>query len=92
MIPVEIERAARGAATLQIAVKGWWEHAEAVELPPAAHDADVLIEGAGLSDLSVEVLWPRPPIVFVGGHFENSVRPPLREIAARGDWTPWQAL
>jgi hypothetical protein len=72
-------------------VDGWWEYASAVQLP-AMTEVDRLLEGRSERELAVEVLWSGPPIVFVGARFGSGSRPPLREIAARGDWTPSQAL
>jgi hypothetical protein len=89
---VEIERAARGAPLLQVAVDGWWERAVAVQLPAAAKQTDRLLEALSAGDAAVEVLWSGPPIVFVGARFGSVGRPPLREIAARADWTPSGAL
>jgi hypothetical protein len=74
---VDIERDVRGAPLLQVAVDGWWEDAATVELP-AVEEAGRLLEGLSGSDVAVEVLWPGPPIVFVGARFGSVRRPPLR--------------
>lgn len=46
---------------------------------------------AAAGERAVEVLWPGPPVVFVGARFRGE-RPPLAELGARADWTPATAL
>jgi hypothetical protein len=84
--------AARGAPLLQVAVDGWWERAIGLWLPTTTREAAGLLLTAGARELGVEVLWPGPPIVFVGACFAASDRPPVCEIAMRHEWTPTQAL
>jgi hypothetical protein len=87
----EVEHAASGVPVLQVAVDGWWERAASAALPGSAEDVERLLEAAGTGEAAVEVLWPGPPVVFVGARFARG-RPPLRELAARADWSPSQAL
>jgi hypothetical protein len=88
----KLERRARGAPLLQVAFDGWWERAAVAALPAAPEEADRLLERSGADDVAVEVLWPGPPVVFVGARFDRADRPPLRELAGRADWTPSRAL
>jgi len=88
----ELERRARGAPLLQVAFDGWWERAASVAPPTSPSEADRLLERPEADDVAVEVLWPGPPVVFVGARFARADRPPLRELAARADWTPSRAL
>jgi len=88
----ELERRARGAPLLQVAFDGWWEHAAAAALPTSPEEADRLLGSPGRDDVAVEVLRPGPPVVFVGARFGGADGPPLRQLAARADWTPTRAL
>ena len=88
----EIDRAARGTPQLQVAAEGWWEHATAAPLPLTPGGVDGLLDAFGATEVGVEVLWSGPPAVFVGARVGRVDRPLLREIAARWDWTPSQAL
>lgn len=88
MVPPEVERAASGQPILQIAVDGWWERANTIPLP---FEDVTLAAGDAAGECAVEVLWPGPPVVFVGARFRGE-RPPLAALGARGDWTPATAL
>jgi hypothetical protein len=91
----EIDRAADGAPLLQVAVDGWWEQAAKVELPTLANVAGRLLEGLpSTGDIAVEMLWPGPPIVFVGARLPSiSVASALLDEVAGGDgWVPTLAL
>jgi hypothetical protein len=63
------------------------------QLPVPASDVDELIEHVIPStDLAVEVLWPGPPIVFVGARVDRTDEPTLRQIATSGGGPPSRVL
>ena len=86
-----IERAANGVPQLQIAVDGWWERAIRIRLPADGKVVDQLLHAAGTGDVAAEVVWEGSPIVFVGARSIGGGPLPLRAIAARADWTPFEA-
>jgi hypothetical protein len=92
VILAEIERATRGPPLLQVAVEGRGDRAVVVRLPLPVKEADKLLEGLGTNDLAVDVLWSRPPIVFVGARNVDRWLVAPGEIAGRGEWTPSEAL
>jgi hypothetical protein len=53
---------------------------------------DELLAAVRETNVAVEVLWPGPPIIFVGARAASIGHLPLREIAARHDRMPSQAL
>jgi hypothetical protein len=89
---VDLDRAARGTPQLQVATHGRWELAETAPLPLTSGGVGGMVEALAGTEVAVEVLWPGPPIVFVGARASSIDRLPVREIAARRDRTPSQAL
>jgi len=88
-----IDGAAHGRPVLQFAVGGRWERAHLWPLPVPGSDVDELIDRAGrVTGAAVEVLWPGPPIVFVGARVDRSGELMLREVAANDGWPPSQVL
>jgi hypothetical protein len=62
-------------------------------LPVRRGDVDALIESlARMRGLAVEVLWPGPPVVFVGARVDRSDELMLREVAANDGRPPSQVL
>jgi hypothetical protein len=78
---------------LQVAEGGRWERAQVSPLPVPPDDVNELLESAArVRGLAVEVLWPGPPIVFVGagvGRFDELM---LRGVAANDGRAPSQVL
>ena len=91
-LPAELDRTAVGSAVIQVATDGLWERAQSVSLAASRGDVDELLKASDSADVALEVLWPGPPIVFVGTRAAGAVRRRVYEIAARPDPPPSQVL
>ncbi len=91
MILHEVERAKRGSPLLQFAMDGWWERASRLVLPATCSDIDQMLDRLGRSRLGVEVVWPGPPVVFVGARIAGCAQA-LHRIAAQPDLTAAEAF
>lgn len=70
----------------------WRERATTLPLPATRARAARLLDGFAGAEVAVEVLWPGPPIVFVGARFRSPDRPSLEQLTVRADWGPAEAL
>jgi len=66
VIPRQRAATASGRPVLQLAVDGRWEDAVVVPLPADAVAVRAALAGLEGGAPAIEVLWPGPPVVFVG--------------------------
>ena len=91
----QLDAWASGHPFLQLAVDGWWENARVLQVPSTLGALAGWTAGLCLDDLidvAVEVLWPGPPVVFVGGRYRNGEVPPLQMLAQHPGLSPTSAL
>jgi hypothetical protein len=88
-----------GAPTLQLSTRGDWERARTLSLPASVELIEGLVDELRADsppDLAAELLWPGPPVVFVGARFELGeaarFRSCVRTLGARHGWEPAEAL
>lgn len=79
---------------LQVALDGRWEEATELPLPLIPETAERLLTEllAESDDVALELLWPGPPIVFVGARLAPGDRFPVHLLVNAEPWIPTRVL